>query len=60
MSTTEFKMCVDCANKQPAPNLQQNMYFCPFVKDILPNGIIYGDTDATECIRNGFFKEILK
>ena len=53
-----FKTCVDCVNKQPSNNLKKGAYYCQYVKDILPNGIVYYDTDATECIKNGNFNEL--
>ena len=34
------------------------MYYCPYVQGILPNGIVYYDTDATDCVRNGIFRGI--
>ncbi len=58
MNDNSFKMCIDCANKQSDPKLPKGMYYCPYVKDLLPNGIVYYDTDSTECVRNGIFKEI--
>lgn len=53
-------MCIDCANKQSNSKLPVGMYYCPFVQDILPNGFVYYDTDATECVRNGVFREVDK
>lgn len=53
-------MCVDCANKQFNSKLPKGMYYCPCVQNILPNGIVHYDTDATECIRKGIFKEIIR
>ena len=29
-----------------------------YVQDILPKGIVHYDTDATECVRNGVFREV--
>lgn len=58
METNSFKMCIDCVNKQSNPNLPQGMYYCPYVQGFLPNGIVYYDTDATDCVRNGIFKGI--
>lgn len=58
MNDNSFKMCIDCANKQSYPELSNDMYYCHFVRDILPNGIVYYDTDATECVRNGVFREV--
>ena len=58
MNENRFRMCIDCANKQSIPQLQNDMYYCPYVQGILPKGIVYYDTDATECVRNGVFREI--
>lgn len=60
MKDNSFKMCIDCANKQSNSKLPVGMYYCPFAYDILPNGIVYYDTDATECVRNGVFREVDK
>lgn len=59
MNTNEFKMCIDCANKQVDLKLPRGAYYCPYVQDILPNGIVYYDTDSTECIQKGIFREII-
>lgn len=58
MNDNSFKMCIDCANKQSRVNLSRETYYCPFVKDILPNGIVHYDTDATECVYKGLFRGI--
>lgn len=59
MEFDSFKTCIDCVNKRMFPNLERGAYYCPLVKNILPNGIVYYDTDATECIKRGLFKEQL-
>lgn len=59
MNAYSFKMCIDCANKQSDSKLPRDVYYCPYVQNILPKGIVYYDTDATECIRKGVFKEII-
>lgn len=58
MNENRFFTCLDCANKQSNPKLPKGSFHCPYVQDILPKGIVYYDTDATECIRNGVFREI--
>lgn len=58
MNDNSFKMCIDCANKQSRVNLAKGTYYCPFIKEILPNGIVYYDTDATECVDKGLFRGI--
>lgn len=58
MDESKFFMCMDCANKQPDPQLPNDMYYCPYVQGILPKGIVHADTDATECVRKGVFREI--
>ena len=55
MNDNSFKMCIDCANKQSRVNMAKGTYYCPFVKDVLPDGIVHYDTDATECIDKGLF-----
>lgn len=56
MDTNSFKTCSDCMNKQPHANLRKGTYYCPLVKYIVPSGIVHYDTDATECIRNGIYR----
>lgn len=58
METNSFKTCIDCANRQSNQNLPKDTYYCPYVQSILPNGIVYYDTDATDCVRNGIFRDI--
>ena len=43
-------------NKQSLANLRKGTYYCPLVEHIVPNGIVYYDTDATECIRNDIYR----
>lgn len=58
MKDNSFKMCLDCVNKQSDSKLPNGQYYCPYVQNVLPNGIVHYDTDATECVRKGFFREI--
>lgn len=58
MNDNSFKMCIDCANKQSNTKLPKGTYYCSFAKEFLPNGIVHYDTDATECVDKGFFREI--
>lgn len=58
MNESQFFMCLDCANKQSNPQLPKGNFYCPYVQDILPKGIVHYDTDATECVRNGVFREV--
>lgn len=58
MEGYSFKICVECCNKQTKVNLDKGQYYCPIVDGILPNGIVHFDTDATECVRKGWFRSI--
>lgn len=58
MNDNSLKMCIDCVNKQSNTKLPVGMSFCPFVQGILLNGIVHYDTDATECVRKGIFREV--
>lgn len=58
MKENSFFMCVDCYNKQSSTELPKGVYYCPYVKNILPKGIVHYTTDATECVEKGFFREI--
>lgn len=44
--------------KQSRVNLAKGTYYCPFVKEILPNGMVLYDTDSTECVDRVFFEKI--
>lgn len=59
MKENSFQMCIDCANKQSDPQLPDGKYYCSYVQDILPKGIVRYDTDATECVRKSVFREII-
>ena len=56
MKYTTLKTCIDCLNRQSSPHLGPGRYYCPFIKHIFPDGIVTFDTDATGCIRDGFFR----
>ncbi len=56
MDDVGFKTCIDCINKEESSNKEEGTYYCPVVRYVLPNGTVYYDTDATDCIRNGNFK----
>lgn len=58
MEVNQFPMCIDCVNKQSSDQLPKGKYYCPYVKGIFPDGIVSFDIDATECVRNGIFREI--
>lgn len=58
MNINIFFTCIDCANKQSIDQKSEGKYYCPCVQNILPDGIVYYDTDATECVRNGNFRKI--
>lgn len=58
MEVNQFPMCIDCVNKQSSGQLPKGKYYCPYVKGIFPDGIVSFDIDATECVRNGIFREI--
>lgn len=60
MKNNEFEMCCECANKISRPDLHSGFYYCPFVKNDLPNGIVHYTTDAIACVRKGFYNPIKK
>lgn len=56
MNVSSFKTCSGCINKQSLANLRKGTYYCPLVEHIVPGGIVHYDTDATECIQEGIYK----
>ena len=56
MSIGIFLTCSGCMNKQSLDNLRKGTYYCPLVAHIVPGGIVHYDTDATECIQNGIYR----
>lgn len=59
MNDNSFEMCIDCSNKQSDAKLQKGNYYCPVAQEILPEGIVSYDTDATECIEKGFLEKLI-
>ena len=59
MNADDFKMCIDCANKQSDPKLPKGKYYCPYVQGVLPDCIVQYDIDAADCVKKGVFREII-
>lgn len=57
MEVNQFPMCIDCANKQSSDQLPKGSFYCRFAQGVFLDGIVRYDIDATECVRNGVFKE---
>lgn len=51
-------LCASCVNKQKKDNFGKDKYYGKVVDGIIPNGIVWFDTDATKCIKDGVLKRI--
>lgn len=58
MIENAFKWCIDCSNKQSLPHLPKGSFYCSFATHIFPNGVITGDIDASQCIKDGIYTEV--
>jgi len=58
MIITNFPLCYDCINKEKIEGLKDDEFYCSFVSDFLPKGIVAIDTDATKCVEKGWYKSI--
>lgn len=45
--------CGDCINKVADENLPKGAFRCPLIAGIIQTDIVWFDTDATDCVRNG-------
>lgn len=51
-------MCGGCSRKVKKENIVYGEYYCKLIDGIIPNGIVASTTDATECVKKGWYKEI--
>lgn len=51
-----FPLCGGCSCKERREGLEDGEYYCAIADSILPKGIVTNDTDATHCVRNGWYK----
>lgn len=54
-----FPLCGGCSRKEKCEGLEIGEYFCAIADKILPKGNVTNDTDATNCVRNGWYKSCL-
>ena len=50
-----FPLCGGCSRREKSEKLREGEYNCAIAKSFLPNGIVTNDTDATECVRKGWY-----
>lgn len=50
-----FPACGNCIHMQVVDWNGENHYYCPFVVDDIPNGLVDPTFDAFKCIREGRF-----
>lgn len=51
-----FPLCGGCSRRERREGLKDGEFYCSVATDILPNGVVTNDIDATECVRNGSYK----
>lgn len=54
-----FPLCGGCSHREKHEGLKDGEFYCAIVEDILPNGIVYNNTDATNCVRKGWYTPTL-
>ena len=50
-----FPLCGGCSRKERREGLKDGEFYCAIVDGILPNGIVYSGTDATDCANKGWY-----
>ena len=50
--------CGDCINKVVDGRLPKGSYRCPLVARIIGTDVVHYDTDATDCVRNGWYQRV--
>lgn len=51
-----FPLCGGCSRRERREGLEVGEYFCAIADSILSQGKVTNDTDATNCVRNGWYK----
>jgi hypothetical protein len=50
-----FPLCGGCSRRERREELEDEEYYCAIADSILPKGNVTNDTDATNCVRNGWY-----
>ena len=50
--------CGDCINKVVDGRLPKGSYRCHLVARIIGTDVVHYDTDATDCVRNGWYQRV--
>lgn len=53
---TRLYVCGDCANKIKDAGLPKGAYRCPLIVDVINTDIVWDNTDATDCVRDGRYR----
>lgn len=59
MYLSNFPLCGGCSRKERRVGLKDGEYYCAIAEKILPKGTVTNDMDATNCVRNDWFKSQL-
>ena len=51
-----FLLCGGCSRKERRKGLEDGEYYCAIADAILPKGNVTNNTDATNCVQNGWYK----
>ena len=53
---TNFPLCGGCSRRERREELENGEYYCAIADTILSKGNVISDTDASNCVRNGWYK----
>ena len=56
---SNFPLCGGCSRREIRVGLKDGEYYCAIAEKILPKGTVTNDMDATNCVRNDWFKSRL-
>ena len=54
--SNHLRFCGECDNKIKDSNLPNGAFICPLIVDVISNGIVFSDTDASACVKHNRFK----
>lgn len=55
-----FHFCGECSHKEKREHLKEGEFYCSIAATILSNGIITYDTDASNCVQEGWFIQVYR
>jgi len=52
---TNFPLCEGCSRREKREGLEESEYYCAIAETILSKAVVTNDTDATNCVRIGWY-----